>query len=512
MPRPVLYYFPGNNANPFGHVAIGTAKDAEHAPAGYLTFGLGKGKATEAVTVIRRSIAGDVYEDKQHIDFSAENSFYKGAIMINLPECSQEVLDAAVRQFSELDRSNYAFFTQNCANAVVSFMKNIGCIPQDEKFYPPVRPQAIAKRACAIELDGIHDERKKIKVSAAPPLRKIVKLIRNDIDRLQEQIKYDEISHLFYKSKDTKQNKIKALQKLMDLGETAQLVNTTEEFDEFHQALLDARDLTSKTAKNIDECLYYFPLDILSNEYRRTQPGVKEDDVDYHKRTRDFILEDDELNEIEMLHELLENDIERLKAQIKKDKTTFVGRHFKSEDIKDYKIEKLTVASMQLEEPIDYDKCLNYLLALMNDSKMKGETTNKLQQCIDRFPYDRLPQVEEMRVFLVKMDALFITKAERDKGYAFFGSKTIPKDIDKMRAIVPEKEKVNELSAKEVYEKFNEVSKVVAQYTGAGNKNKCERVLQVFYDHAANLMAVTITPVIKIAPPTEPNSPVSPSG
>jgi hypothetical protein len=365
MPNAILYYFPGTIKYPFGHVAIGVPRDPVLAPAGYLSFGKGEGKATSTVKRVSSSKWGDVYEEDAHIDFDSENNIYKYAIMIELPACSPKILKDAIREFSELDRSDYYLFEKNCATAALNFMKTMGCIPPDEML-SSIRPQAIAKRASAIALDEIQAKRKTIKSSADAPLVKIVKLIRNDIERLREQIQYDEIAHLIFKSKNTKEKKIKALERLALLGNA--VLNGAKPIEEFHAALREASGVASKTAARISECLYYFPTPLLSAEYQRMLPPNQEDEVDLYKTQRVFILEDDELSEIEAIRQLIDNDLERLQAQIKKDKKTIVGRVFKSEEIKDYKIEKLAIVAVLLQEPIK--------LFIRVDERQKNERCN----------------------------------------------------------------------------------------------------------------------------------------
>jgi hypothetical protein len=498
MAIPLLYYFPGNKKYPFGHVAIGVQADKEFAPVGYLSFGMGKGLATSKVTGAVTD-GNNVYYEEYDIDFSLENKTYKGVHIIALPACSDEVMRNAVREFSQLDRSDYNFFTKNCANAVANFMKNIGCIPKDETFHLPVRPQTIAKRASELALKAIQEKRKEIKSSPDKPLQKIVRLIKNDIDRLQQQIKYDDIAHLLFKNKDTKEDKIKALVKLADLGYEAQLVNSTAAFEEFHNALVSAQSLSSKTANNIAECLRYFPKDLLSPDYLK-KVVVKADDVGFYKQERKFILDDDELNELEMVRALIENDMARLQAQIQKDKTTFVGS-YKSVEKKEDKISKLTALVLLLDEPVDYIATLKYLLNLTIEKQMKGETTDNLLQCVERFPYDRLPRIEEMRAALRTSDML-ITEAEQ-KGQTFFSVKKVPDGIQDLRAALPKGGDVIEaLEAKEVYSIFSRMEALLAAKVAnkSGNKNA---MLQVFYEDLNNLVAVIVTP------PTGPNTPDS---
>jgi hypothetical protein len=478
MPNPVLYYFPGNKKYPFGHVAIGMQADKEFAPVGYLSFGMGKGLATSKVIGLIKS-GKDVFEDEYDINFSIENNTYKGVHIIPLPECSDELMRHAAREFSQLDRSDYNFFTKNCANAAVNFMKNIGCIPRDEKFYPPVRPQTIAKRASELLLKKIQISRKEIKSGPEQPLQKIVSLLKNDIDRLQD--------------------KVKVLMVLANLGHKAQEVNTAEAYDEFHKALVAAQALSSKTAKNIAECLHYFPKDVLSLGYS-SGLVVKSDDVDFYKQERKFILDDDELNELEMMRALVENDAARLQAQIEKDKKTVFGK-FKSAEKKENKIDFLNALSLLLEEPVDYPATLTYLLKLTRDKDMKGETTDNLLQCVERFPYDRLPRIEEMRAALRNLDML-ITEAEQ-KGQAFFSVKKTPEGLQDLHAALPKGDNaIDALEARDVYKIFSKMNELLEAKVAnkSGNKNTN---LQLFYENLNSLVTIIITP------PTEPGTPTS---
>jgi hypothetical protein len=409
---------------------------------------------------------------------------------------------AGILEFSQLDRSDYDLFSRNCATAVVGFMKAIGCIPQEEKFYPPVRPQTIAKRASEIALNTIQAERESIRALKADTpkdkFKKIEKLIENDIQRLQEQIKYDEIAHLFYKSKSTKQDKVNELKKIASRCMAAQFVNSPEEYNNLHLSLLAVRALGSKTAKNINECLHFFPTESLSPDYRASQHHALEADVDYYKTARTFILVDDELSELETLRALVDNDIQRLHAQIEKDKTTTLGRH-KDPEKKQYKIRELESLSRLLKtEPTDYKACLTCLQKLMADEKMQGKTVEKyLQQCMDRFPYDRLPQIEGIRDYLVRLDVL-LKPYEEKQDQRFFSVLKSPGGVKTLRGLVTHSENtIKGLSAKEVYERFYKIDAELQ-----GNINKKRDPLMLYED--ARLLAEPL--MMAITSPTTPRA------
>jgi hypothetical protein len=299
---------------------------------------------------------------------------------------------------------------------------------------------------------------------------------------------------------NTKEDKIKALVKLADLGHQAQDVNSTEAYDKFHKALVEAQSLSSKTAKNIAECLRYFPKNLLSPDYSK-ELSVKPDDVGFYKQERQLILNDDELNELEMLRALVDNDIERLKAQIEKDKITFTGK-FKKAEKKTNKINKLIALSRHLEEPVDYAATLKDLLNLTTEKQMQGATTDNLLQCVERFPYDRLPQIEEMRAALRTLD-LLITDAEQ-RGQVFFHAKKIPEGLQDLRAALPRGENAIEaLKVREVYKVFSKMDVLLAAKVAnkTGNKNA---KLQSFYESLNTLMAIIVTPPAESATPLSP--------
>ena len=235
----------------------------------------------------------------------------------------------------------------------------------------------------------------------------------------------------------------------------------------------------------------------MSQEYLTSQHHALEADVEYYRTSRKFILADDELNEIEMLRALVDNDIQRLNAQIEKDKTTIFGKH-KDPEKKKYKINELESLSLLLHaEPTNYDACLTSIERLMADKKMQGKTVEKyLQQCLDRFPYDRLPHIEEMRKFLVKLDFL-LEPYEEKKDPSFFAALKAPGGVKALRGLVTSSEQTIEaLSAKDVYERFHKIDGELKNNI----KNKREP-LQLYVN------ASLLTDQLSI--PTPPPSPVS---
>jgi hypothetical protein len=488
---PILYYFPGSIKDPFGHVAMGGIAKSRTVPEGYLSYGEGTGSAASEM------------ELKDGIQYrptlEAEKKRYGEAFAIPLSTCDEKKLTDAISQFSQLQRANYNILTNNCANACIGFMKSIGFIPQEEETPRPLRPQALAERTARMILSGIQQQREVIKASSEPPLKKIVDLIRNDIDRLTQQLQYDEIAHFVFSLPSIKKNKIQQLNTLLIQGEAVLRDKTTDNVDTFHASLQSTMNLGSKTAANILECINIFPKNLLSVERRKQLEEEKIGNVDYFKQERKYILTDDEMDPTEKLRQLLQNDINRLAAQQIQDKKTTWGRFFKNADAKTGKVNNLQNVLEFLKEPADYPSCLDLLVELTSNKAMKNKTQDHLKQCIDCFPRDKL-STDNMRNVLQQMDSLL----QSAEGQGKFNNPAMSAGLNELQKIIYKNpgEDLNTLDHNTVFERYLNTIQFLKEKTAADVK-PADKPLQDFYKDLDQLTIKTMTTTVVNAHITE---------
>jgi hypothetical protein len=437
-----VYYFPGNNKFPFGHIAIGGfGRIKELAPEGYLSYGLGQGHARDMLRYTE--------EDGRTFDFpltlAGENETYTGSTPIVLPACDRDKFMTAIQHFGERKREDYSVFSNNCANAVLAFLKDIDLIKKDATFLSPVRPQAIALQACDIVLASIKTEREAILAEKnTPPFTKIEALIENDIKRLKTQQQRDEIDHFsFYKNSHKKTEKIKVLEKLSEKIAEAKLSRDPDDFQACYRAIREAENIGStKTKHNLEKCLALVP-----QEYVATSPMNIVKDYAYYIKERESILEDD-VSPIEKLKSLIQNDIHRLDAKGAENKKHFFTSHDSSIQKKSTKIFALTILLSKMQDPINYSVLLDALETAAKEKSMHGETSRNLEDCIAFFPYEKLSAIPSMRDFCIKFDLLLTDKKDTALTY---------------RAMIPAgEEAICSMDEKTVYHAFTKVAEKLA--------------------------------------------------
>jgi cellulose biosynthesis protein BcsQ/uncharacterized small protein (DUF1192 family) len=453
--KATIYYFPGNKENPFGHVAIGGFKDHPvHAPVGYLSYGIGKDRVKDKFSYLPRG--KDQKLIVTDITFASENAFYKGCIAISLPPCEAEKFLQGIKAFGERKREDYRLLTNNCANAVLEFLKIVGLTNKDKTILSPVRPQAIALEACDALMADIKNRRQQLLDDKdIDPFHKIHQLITNDIERLQVQIQRDQIAHLSWvKDPQKKRDKISALSKLRDKVEAAM---ESQDYSQLFSELASTKSLGSKTQKNMNQCLAVFPKELIPQDFSWQE---EKKDVKYYKSERHIIL-NDELDGVDKLKALLENDIHRLEAQLAEDKQGFLTSRLKHPERKDAKIVVLKEFLYRIKEPVDYQALLDGLLRLSSAKDIgKSATARNLQDCIENFPYDKLSNIQEMRNFLIMLDTILDIKVHNSKNMTLFHS--VPDGILEMRRAMPAGEDaLCAMDEKDVYASFKKVAGIL---------------------------------------------------
>lgn len=468
-----VYYFPGNAKFPFGHIAIGDfPRHATYAPAGYLSYGTGEGLVRDLVKVTE---GGTLFE--YPLTAALENETYTGFKKIALPSCSREKLFVAMKNFGLRDRSDYNILTNNCANAVLNFLRDIEFINNDATFISPVRPQAIALQCCDILLESIKRQREEIlAATSTPALSQIEDLINNDIERLKSQMMRDEIAHLsWYKNADKKIDKIHVLTSLSNKLAQAKLSRDPKELKECYVALVGAIENigSTKTKSNLEKCISLFP-----KEYVVSIPLTFLKDYTYYKKHHYDILQDD-LAPIEKIKSLIENDIYRLNAQISQQIKSVWTSQTTSEQKKGVKKDALTELLVKLADPINYTDLLQALEKASREKTMAGETSKNLNDCIEIFPYEKLPALPEMFNYLIKFDACLADDARGQNA-----------TLSEYRNLVPVgEEAICSLEPREVYQAFMKIAEKLSHLSSKTASK--QQTLLIHFNEMANTIIGT---------------------
>jgi hypothetical protein len=473
MARVVLHYFRASIKHPFGHVSLTIPNGLSET--NYLSFTSGEGLVTSAIS-----------KDQGRPNLAHERHIYGTDTAILLPDCQEVLLQEAIDEFCQLHREDYHRVIKNNTQAVARFLQQLGYIPAHEEFNEMLS-QDVAKRVSIISINNIEKQRDVIKSLKIDPIEKIISLLHHDIALLEAQSKYYKII-----SRDESDNLTAhitlELTHLIRLGESARIphpplqINYAEvddlktpmtPLDQFYAALLLKQNRLQNQilSSHLGECLYYFPMHELSDLYGRFQ-SPEADNVNFYLKERKLILGDTALTRIQRLQILVENDINRLKAKMHKDRALASGKIQNAK--KEKKIEKLEVLAYQLQESADYQGRLDDLLLLIQQPYMTGQSKTNLLQCVELFPYENLPQYHAMQSALHTLNAL-ISDAERSQtpqGLFQFSSTK----IERLRQHIPRTNLLERFTPKQIYDCYHEVTaylqKKIKQHEKLPEKNK----------------------------------------
>lgn len=252
---PILHYFYGTSgARYFGHVAIGGKL-----PRGdyYLSYGATWGPNQ-----------GKIEDDGRPIYLEDEEEIYGGkSIALHLPLRPLKQIEKAIKNFKELDRQKYSVDAYNCAHAAQQFLIDAGYLTT--KILPTLQPTPafLAKYISRLIQEDLAKKREVIlKDIQAKGLDKITELIENDIQRLNAQI----ANH------DEAQKQAKGLIALKKKIRSASIQEKINLAELRNSMLLISKSLDSLTAKNLIQCLYYFPYEKLCSPMQESlkHPGL----------------------------------------------------------------------------------------------------------------------------------------------------------------------------------------------------------------------------------------------
>lgn len=173
---------------------------------------------------------------------------------------------------------------------------------------------------------------------------------------------------------------------------------------------------------------------------------------------RKEIIKDKYASGIGKIHQLLANDLARLETRLQLDLIQHVSGLIKDPEIKNDKIKILKKLKNEFEAvDSNYQQKLDALLTAKKSMptetfltfNKKNQTAAHLQECIDCFPYELLPNMKEKRGFLKGLE-----NAIKEKNTS--GTYENTKGLNKI--LMPEKN-LDKISDKEVYLLFEMVNK-----------------------------------------------------
>lgn len=214
----------------------------------YLTYGLSATPQTAGI-----SDPSTIMEDIES---------YGKCHFINLPPRSQDRIQRATTQFSEMNRNKYNVLWKNCAHAVADFMHSCGYLSAKKLGLDPT-PKGCANQAIRVAMQELGTQRKIIsQASYLTPQKKITSLLELDLAHLELQLKWDQINK---KPSEKNQRKIQLVSTLLSTFRSTEKLEATH-LDALIKTIITLGGQSTKTGKNIIDYLDYFPSDALPKE------------------------------------------------------------------------------------------------------------------------------------------------------------------------------------------------------------------------------------------------------
>jgi hypothetical protein len=463
--KPVLYYFPGkfDLKTYFGHVAIGNLPPTEEARSGYLTFG----KASEKTH--NNNVTNLVKNDVALSHPFTEKQLYGRYISIVLPACSLVKINAAIKNFTNLDRNKYSVLENNDANAAVNFLRDAGYLIPELKGMK--MPKDIALLVGKIAMNALLAEREQLlNDKIRDCMLQIGNLIENDKKRLKLQLALDDISRLATsRSLHITEVKMKQLEELLQYF---RVENPDYELC-FKKLVKASSDIGSIVGGHLQQCIERF-VHLDEQQKSAILKGRKKTEhsstLEILDKQRTQILEEEGTDNIERICKLIDNDIQRLNKRVGRDKEGFLAKLVKSDKTKDEDIVPLeSLEAMFKQKNLNYQACVEVLIKAKDraENKVLGAKNDKKihwQEYLEFFSFEKLAGMDDKRFYLVKLEiALQNPDLKVNGGAKRFLGKEFPPEIHDLQAMIQACKALPDAMDKDIYFLFEEITKRIRQ-------------------------------------------------